>query len=234
MQILFVKGIYLLCLYNFFATQYAQHRNRLVFAAQPRINVMGIRSTLFATVAVLFSSAVCAEASTTTVNLPGQITGVNNNVMIYDSGTAGVGPGFNTNILSGTVGADETATFTYTLTGGSSFTGNSLSVSGAGGSNSTAPFNSASVNSTSNPLIFSNASFGSTGGFFTITNNSLGLDSFQAMLFGSLSSAGELIITLTSAVSNVPLPATASLFALGFALLAGVGIAKRKHARTEA
>lgn len=196
---------------------------------------MGIRSALFATAVVFLSTANLAQAASTVVNLPGTIGPGMTDFTVYDSGAGGVAPGFLTNTLSGTIGGDETATFTYTLEGGASFTGNSLSVAGSSGansSNSTAPFGGPSFNSTTptiNPLVFSNASFGASGGFFTITNNTLGLENFQALLFGNLSAAGELIITMTTAVSSVPLPATATLFGLGLALIAGIGLMKRKQ-----
>jgi hypothetical protein len=190
---------------------------------------MNFKTTLLAAAVALAAFAGSAQA-VTTINLPGTISGVNNNFTVFDSD---VGAGMYTNLLSGNLAAGETATFTYTLLG-SNFNGNNLSgtsVVGVDHAESSAFLNAASTNTTTNPLLFSNANFTPTGGFFTITNHTLGVDSFQASLFGLLSSAGHLIISLTSSVSNVPLPSASVLFGMGLAMLAGIGAMKKKQAQ---
>lgn len=187
---------------------------------------MKIRSMLYAAVVAILAAAPTQAA--TTINLGPVAPGTNMDIFSSD-----VGPGIYQNTINGSLSAHESATFTYTLTGANALAGvlSGVATGGPDTSSSTAFLNNAPINSSS-ALVLTTASLtgsaNSVSGLLTITNNSLGIASFSSVLLAVLGAAGQLVIHLSS-VSNVPLPASAMLFGLGLALVAGFGLMKKKQ-----
>jgi hypothetical protein len=194
---------------------------------------MKSRFVLFAAAVALLSGASIAQAST--FNIGTLSTGTYNNI-VEDYSTTG---GLFTDTITGVLPADEVATFTYTLVGfkpystiaplsdsatykyktlGKVYTGSSMSDS------------SGLQSSTKNSLVLTSANFFNPTAAATITNNSLGNANFVLQLFGKLLKGGAIDVSVTVAnLSSVPLPASAPLFGLGLAMVAGLGMAKKRN-----
>lgn len=206
---------------------------------------MNIRTTLLATAAALFTICGTAQAATTeTLNL-GEVGIGSGTPLVITADHAGR---YNA-IITGELPAGDAITFTYTLTGFS----NGLLSDRAGYNyheGNTRYFGSSRSNSNgfddsdgftqvrhhhhrhteaSTPLVLTTANLPSNaGGTTTISNNSSGIADFVSKLSGRLLRGGEIIVNFS--VSAVPLPASASLFVIGLALITGLGMRRKARA----
>jgi hypothetical protein len=200
---------------------------------------MKFRHAILPALAAAISLAGAAHAST--VDLGATYVGETGTIPLSSNVSGLYG-----NTIIGALPQDSEITFKYTFTGlisgalfaeGSyNFNGTAVHYYGSSEDSSTGihfsqgyttPKGSASPISATSSLVLTAANLSGATGSASITNDSTGNANFLVLLLGLFARGGH--VAITYAVSAVPLPASALLFGLGLALLAGIGAIKRKR-----
>lgn len=147
------------------------------------------------------------------------------------------------NSVSGYIPSNSMITFTYTLSGNalntvltnfaSYFYETAAGDLYAGGAYANAPGSSGAIGTVnggvSSPLVLIFANLvDSTHGSVVIKNYSADVANFVAMIAGFMASSG--VVSAYYEVSSIPLPAALSMFGLGIAAVAGLGLRKKRSA----